>query len=241
MSRIRAMSSEVENPTIIRNPNRSLWEAAVTGHRAELGQLAARCWPPVYVWMRASGAEAEEAAQRTEDFFARLQTVDLPRTEEEDVAHFQEFLLHRLTAYAEAGYPPADVAAQAAASLVIDRAKAEKRFGQEPAGRGVDELFARRWALTTLEAVLDALRAEYAAEGKEKLFPFLPPFLSFSGGEERYVEIAPQAGLSVSALHVTVFRFRQRYREVLRRFVGDTVRDEGDVDSELTKLLVGAS
>ena len=54
------MSSEVENPTIIRNPNRSLWEAAVTGHRTELGQLAARCWPAVYVWLRASGAEAEQ-------------------------------------------------------------------------------------------------------------------------------------------------------------------------------------
>lgn len=235
------MSSQVENPTIIRNPNRSLWEAAVSGHRPELAQLAARCWPPVYVWMRAAGASAEEAAQRTEDFFARLQTIDLPRPDEEDVAHFQEFLLHRLATYAEAGYPPADVATQAAASLVIDRALAEKRFGQEPKGRALDELFSRRWALTTLEGTLETLRAEYAADGKEKLFPFLPQFLSFSGGEERYVEVAPQAGISVSALHVTVFRFRQRYREVLRRFVGDTVREEGDVDSELTKLLVGAS
>ncbi len=236
------MSSQVENPTIIRNPNRSLWEAAVTGHRTELGQLATRCWPAVYVWLRASGAAAaEEAAQRTEDFFARMQTIEMPRPEEEDVAHFQEFVLHRLTAYAEAGYPPADVAAQAAASLVIDRMKAEKRFGQEPSGRSPDDLFARRWALTTLEGVMETLSVEYTTEGKERLFPFLPPFLSFSGGEERYQEIAPQAGVSVSALHVTVFRFRQRYREVLRRFVGDTVRDEGDVDSELTKLLVGAS
>ena len=211
------------------------------GHRAELGQLAARCWPAVYTWLRATGAEAETAAQRTEDFFARMQTIEMPRPEEEDVAHFQEFVLHRLAAYAEAGCPPADVASQAAASLVIDRTKAEKRFGQEPAGRKLDELFARRWALSTLEAVLEALRAEYAAEGKEKLFAFLPPFLSFSGGDERYAVIAPQAGVSVSALHVTVFRFRQRYREVLRRFVGDTVREEGDVDTELTKLLVGAS
>jgi RNA polymerase sigma-70 factor (ECF subfamily) len=235
------MSSQVENPTVIRNPNRSLWQAAVAGHRTELGTLAARCWPPVYSWLRASGSEAEEAAQRTEDFFARLQTVDLPRPEEEDTAHFQEFLLHRLTAYAEAGCPPADVASQAAASLVIDRAYAEKRFKQEPAGRSPDDLFSRRWALTTLEGTLEAIRYEYATEGKEHLFSFLPQFLSFSGGEERYIEVAPLAGVSVSALHVTVFRFRQRYREVLRHFVGDTVQDESDVDSELTKLLVGAS
>ncbi len=235
------MSSEVENPTIIRNPNRSLWQAALDGHREALSQLAARWWPAVYVWLRAAGAGAEDAAQRTEDFFARLQTVDFPRPDDEDVSHYQDFVLHRIGAYAQAGCPPADLTTQAAASLIIDRAKAEKRFGQEPAGRGPEELFARRWALTTLEATLASLQSEYTNEGKEKLFAFLPPFLSFSGGEERYAEVAPQAGLSVSALHVTVFRFRQRYRETLRRFVGDTVREESDLDSELTKLLVGAS
>lgn len=235
------MSSEVENPTIIRNPNRSLWEAAVAGRREALALLAARCWPAVYVWLRGSGASAAEAAARTEDFFARLQTVDGPRPEEEAVSHFQDFLLHRIAAYAAAGYPAADDAAQAGASLVIDRAQAEKRFAQEPADRAPEDLFTRRWALATLEATLTALQEEYAAEGKEQLFAFLPSFLSFSGGEERYGAVAPQTGLSVSALHVSVFRFRQRYRETLRRFVGDTVRDEGDLDSELTKLLVGAS
>ena len=235
------MSSEVENPTILRNPNRSLWAAAVAGHRAALSQLAERCWPAVYVWLRAGGSTAEEAAQRTEDFFARLQTVDLPQPENEPASHFQDFIQHRIAAYVAAGCPPSDLATQASASLVIDRAKAEKRYAQEPIGRDAEELFARRWALTTLEVTLATLAAEYAAEGKEKLFTFLPTFLSFSGGEEHYAKIAPQAGLSVSALHVTVFRFRQRYRETLRRFVGDTVRVEGDLDSELTKLLVGAS
>jgi RNA polymerase sigma-70 factor (ECF subfamily) len=235
------MSSEIENPTIVRNPNRSLWEAALLGHANALAELAFRMWPPVYVWFRASGSDAADAAQRTEDFFARLQTTDGPRPDEESVTHFQDFVHARLASYAELGFPAADIAQQAATSLVIDRAKAEKRFAQEPSGRGPDELFTRRWALTILEATLEALRQEYGAEGKEKLFSYLPQFLSFSGGEERYAEIAPQAGVSVSALHVTVFRFRQRYRELLRRFVGDTVREEADVDSELTKLLVGAS
>ena len=235
------MSSEVENPTIIRHPNRSLWDAAVAGHREALSLLAGRCWPPVYVGLPAAGSSAAEAAQRTEDFFARLQSVDLPRPEEEVVSHFQDFVLQRIAAYAEAGYPPADATAQAAASLLIERAWAEKRFGQEPPGGALDDLFARCWALTTLEATLASLRSEYEAEGKEKLFAFLPSFLGFSGVEERYTAVAPQAGLSVSALHVTVFRFRQRFRDTLRRFVGDTVRDEADLDSELTKLLVGAS
>ena len=92
-----------------------------------------------------------------------------------------------------------------------------------------------------LEETLEVLRAEYFAEGKEQLFAFLPAFLSFGGGEERYAEVAPIVGISLSALHVTVFRFRQRYRETLRRLIGDTLQNEDDIDSELTRLLVGAS
>ena len=42
------------------------------------------------------------------------------------MSHFQDFVLHRIAAYAEAGYPPADATAQAAASLLIERAWAEK-------------------------------------------------------------------------------------------------------------------
>ena len=45
----------------------------------------------------------------------------------------------------------------------------------------------------------------------------------------------------MSGLHVAVFKYRQRYREILRRLVGDSVRMEQEVDSELTKLLVSAS
>ena len=71
--------------------------------------------------------------------------------------------------------------------------------------------------------------------------PHLQQFLSFSGGEERYADLATQTGTSVSALHVAVYRYRQRYREILRQIIGDTVRNEEEVDSELTKLLVSAS
>jgi hypothetical protein len=88
---------------------------------------------------------------------------------------------------------------------------------------------------------VETVTEEFTSEGKAALVPYLRQFLSFSGGEEIYGKVAEQTGTSVSALHVAVFRFRQRYREVLRRLVGDTVRNPDDVDSELTKLLVSAS
>lgn len=92
-----------------------------------------------------------------------------------------------------------------------------------------------------LEFTLEALRREYHAAGKQDLFTLLLPFLSFSDGEERYDEIAPKAGLSSDALHVTVFDFRKRYRELLLAIVGDTVADPAEVESEMTALLCATS
>src|SRR6202000_2392636 len=104
--------------------------------------------------------------------------------------------------------------------LEFDHVQAERRFLRE-SQRAPDDVFARRWALGTLELTVESLGEEFSNDGKAALVPHLQKFLSFSGGEERYSEVATQTGTSVSALHVAVFRYRQRYREILRRLVGD--------------------
>jgi hypothetical protein len=228
-----------EMPTVASKPHRSLWEAALVGHREALAQLASRTAPSVYAWLRANGSMPEEAVARTEHFFARLLALEPPNPNEEDVERLQDFLQRRIAAYVAAGLPDA---AEENRQLrpAFDSAQAERRFLRE-SQRAPDDVFSRRWALGTLELTIETLREEFTNDGKAALVPHLQQFLSFSGGEDRYAEVATQTGTSVSGLHVAVFRYRQRYREILRRLVGDTVRREQDVDSELTKLLVSAS
>jgi len=228
-----------EAPTVARNPTRSLWEAGLVGHQEALALIYERCCQAIYAWMRAQGADPDVAAARTEHFVVRLKTVDRPDPQQEEVGRLQDFLLRRLADYAAALFPEAEPG-EAGLKPVFDRAQAERRFRREPE-RTPDDIFLRRWALGALELTVETLNAEFAAEGKGALVPHLRQFLSFSGGEELYAQVAEQSGTSVSALHVAVFRFRQRYREILRRLVGDTVRSADDVDSELTKLLVSAS
>jgi hypothetical protein len=227
-----------EASTIARSPARSLWEAGLVGHEEALWVVFGRCAQAIYAWMRAMGMDPDLAESRTGHFVVRLQTVERPDPQAEDVERLQDFVLRRLAAYADAGFPEAAPEGDAM-KPVLNRAQAERRFLREPS-RTPDDVFARRWALGALELTVETLNEEFVSEGKGALLPHLRQFLSFSGGEELYAQVAEQTGTSVSSLHVAVFRFRQRYRDILRGLVGDTVRKVDDVDSELTKLLVSA-
>jgi hypothetical protein len=228
-----------EAPTVASKPHRSLWAAALVGHREAFAQLAGRTAQAVYAWLRANGSMPEEALSRTAHFYARLLAAEPPDANAEDVERLQDFLQRRISAYVAAGLP--DAPPQALKQRVeFDHAQAERRFLRE-SNRAPDDVFTRRWSLGTLELTIETLREEFSNDGKAALVPHLQKFLSFSGGEERYMEVAAQTGTSVSGLHVAVYNYRKRYREILRQLVGDTVRQEQEVDSELTKLLVSAS
>ena len=224
-------------PTVAAKPHRSLWAAALVGHAEALSMLASRCAPAVYAWWRAQGSDPAEATARTGSYFAYLQAIEPPNPQEEDVERLQGFLLRRLTAFVAAGIPEADPTVPRPG---FEQAQTERRFAREKA-KDPEDIFHHRWALSALELTMETLREEYLNERKGALFALLPQFLSFSGTEERYEEVGKLVEMSSSGLRVAVYKFRQRYREVLRQIVGDTVRNEEAVDSELTKLLVSAS
>lgn len=217
-------------------PFSSRWGAAVAGDAEALANATAMGESAVYGWLRASGASAEEAAERTENFLGRLHAAEPPAGDEKEISRLSDFLLRRLVRYAEDGFP----AFVTAAASPIHRARAERRFKHEPS-RSPAEVFSRRWSMTILERTLDTLRREAEANSEGAHFSHLVPFLGFNGGgEEKYVELAAQLDLSVSVLRLSVYNFRRRYREVLRLVIGDTVLTEADVDSELTLLLCAA-
>jgi RNA polymerase sigma-70 factor (ECF subfamily) len=51
-----------------------------------------------------------------------------------------------------------------------------------------------------------------------------------------YVEIAAQLGTSEGAVKVAVHRLRQRYRELLRAEIADTVANASEIDDEIRNL-----
>jgi len=88
-----------------------------------------------------------------------------------------------------------------------------------------------------LEQVLLRLREEFAAAGKTEAFNALKEFLWSADSSVSYAELAAQLSLSEGAARVAVHRFRQRYRELLRTGIANTVADPAEVDDELRHLI----
>jgi RNA polymerase sigma-70 factor (ECF subfamily) len=81
------------------------------------------------------------------------------------------------------------------------------------------------------------LEAEYAADGKADLFVKLKFALTGERSAVPYASLAAEIGLSESAIKVAVHRLRQRYRELLRAEIAQTVASPGEIDGELRYLI----
>ena len=80
------------------------------------------------------------------------------------------------------------------------------------------------------------MREEYTRDGKEKQFEQLKPTLTEASRSVPYAEIALGLGTSEGAVKVAVHRLRQRYRELLRAEIADTVANPGEIDDEIRNL-----
>jgi len=69
------------------------------------------------------------------------------------------------------------------------------------------------------------------------MFDELKIFLSGEKSERPYAEIARQLGVAEGTLRGTVFRLRQRYREILLAKIGETVETPEAIEAELRDLL----
>lgn len=124
----------------------------------------------------------------------------------------------------------------------LDALDAESRYELEPADpRSPEQLFDRRWALTVLGEALDQLHRDYDQAGKAPVFEVLQQTLPGGSGEQAYDAIASALGMTEGAVKVAVHRLRQRYREIVRDLVAQTLESPGLVDAELEHLMAALS
>lgn len=211
---------------------------------AALEQLCRVYWYPLYAFVRRRGYSAADAQDLTQAFFARLLERRSLRDVQREGGRFRSFLLTSLNHFLLDEWDKARAAKRGGgrAILSLDEQEADGRYRLEPAdGLSADKLFARRWAITVLEAALDKLRAECAADGKTQLFELLHPLLTEAVPDGAYEPLAAQLNLAPGTAAVTLHRLRKRYREFVRAEVANTVATPSEVDEEMRALKAALS
>ena len=210
---------------------------------AALEILCRTYWHPLYAYVRRQGHSPPDAQDLTQEFFARLLEKHYLHSVAQAKGKFRTFLLVMLKRFLADEWDKARTQKRGGGQVFcVDWSSAETRFLQQPVEHLTPEkLYEQRWALTLLGQVYGRLEREYGDQGRGALFDALRFALTGSRSDVPYAELARQLQTTEGALKVAVHRLRQRYRELLREAIADTVSRPEEVEEELRHLLQAVS
>ncbi|HEY5910564.1 MAG TPA: sigma factor [Verrucomicrobiae bacterium] len=207
---------------------------------AALESICRAYWSPVYCFVRRRGYGPQDAEDLTQEFFAEL----LARGDFDGLdrsrGKFRSFLIACLTHFLAKDWRGRKALKRGGGRTIVplDGAEAEDRYANEQATESDPALlFDRQWALAILEQALSALGAEQAAAGKGLQFEQLRAFLTLAPELSGYEEASRRLQTTPGAVAAAVHRLRQRYRDLVRESVAQTVATPIELEEEIRYLL----
>ena len=205
---------------------------------AALASLCRTYWYPLFAFVRRYGYTEPDAQDLTQEFLAEFLEKEYFKRADPQRGRFRSFLLASMRNFLK---------------LQARRSATKKRGGRMTSVALNQEdfhdlrqtredltpelLFDKRWAETVVDRVLSRLQREYASKKKAERFSLFSEFLWGSRNGSSYKELGRQSGMSVAAVKVAIYRFRERFRDLLRTEVAHTVADPDEVEDELRYLI----
>lgn len=206
---------------------------------AALENLCHQYWQPLYVFARRRGYGQHDAQDVTQGFLAELLARNSLLRAEPARGRFRTFLLSAFCNYLANQRRGQNAGKRGGGQFLesLDDEAAEELVGQLSDGLTPELHYERSWALALLERVLERLREEYAAAGRQALFAALQPHLTGAAGPPGYAALGRQLDLSEGTVSVAMHRMRRRYGEFLREEIAATVASAEEAEAELRHLL----
>jgi RNA polymerase sigma factor (sigma-70 family) len=211
--------------------------------REPLAELCQIYWRPIFFFIARRGYSPQDAEDLTQDFFVRILKGDWLQKADPARGRFRSLLLKSLQNFL---------------NDAVDRRNSRKRGGdisfiswdawiaETPSQLSLncealrswpaERVFDASWAATTVERALRGLCEECERKGRRRVFEVLSPYLSVERDDLSYATLATKLQVPESFVKKLVYRMRQRYRELLREEVRQTVANPADVDAELRHL-----
>lgn len=222
------------------------WSAVVIAGRDSSPEsqraLATLCelyWYPLYAYARRRTGSEDEAQDLTQAFFTELLEKNYVGSASQDRGRFRAFLLTALKNFMSKQWEKARAKKRGGGKdpISLDFAGFDSRWRIEPALEMTPEqCYDQQWTVTLLEQILTRLQSEFERAGQSQRFQTLRGFIIGDHGETTYAEAGEQLGISEAAAKKAASRMRQRYRELLREEIAQTVSDPEDVEDEIRSL-----
>jgi len=211
-----------------------------TEARKALESLCQTYWPPLYAYARSLGHDADKARDLTQGFFAYLVDKEVLQSVEPSAGRFRAFLFAAIRNFISKDRRRERTLKRGGATTTVslDAIVAERQLSGIPIDEMTPEqVFEYRWGLTVLERALSRLERECSDQGKAELFKSLKAHLTGQEPRVPYREISEEIDMTETAVRGAMYRLRQRYGQLIRLEIGETVADPADVDDELKYLL----
>jgi len=207
--------------------------------REALESLCARYWFPVYSFIRRKGLNPHDAEDLTQQFFARLLEKKVLANADRSKGRFRNFLLGALVHFLsnENRKDKTQKRGGGQSPITVESSTGEERYLSEPdPNLSPEECYDRMWAATLLETAFQRLQAEFEHAGQQSRFDYLKPFLGRHQTKQDYQEAAERLHMTPKSVQGAVFRLRQRYRQLVRMEVAETVVLNDEIEQELEQL-----
>ena len=204
-----------------------------------LDKLCHAYWQPLYFFARRKGRNDADAKDSTQQFFSTL----LQRNDfaglDPGQGRFRTFLLVSFTNFLANEYDRANALKRGGGQTMLSlEALSEDQLGQFEGCPDAlpGPAFDRHWATSVLAQALTRLKSELSTCQKSLQFDLLKPYLTAEGVAADYLGMAEKLAVAPASVPVLVHRFRQRYRELVREEVAQTLSSPTELEAEMRHL-----
>lgn len=203
--------------------------------RDALTELAVRYWYPVYAYVRRCG-HSPDIAQDIAQAFLNQVADEMRAGRGRFTGRFREWLLVRLNHFLAGEWRELTEDGQVSGAPPLAELEARSR-GEHTGDESPELAYRRSFATEVLLRGLRRLRMEASEAGHTAMCEALEPFLTHDPAAGQYDELARAQGMRPLVLVMALKRLRQRYRELVRQELADTVASAADLAAEQQALL----
>ena len=205
-----------------------------------LSELCQSYWHPIYCYLRSRGYSKEDAEDNTQSFIAEILYGKKLGAVKPEKGKLRAYLLASLKNFLVSAHRRSNAQKRGGGCtfVALDALPAAEQFALELVDEQSPDLaFEKAWARALLNRTRGLVGAAYAKSGKARLFEAVIPYVIEEEDTVPYLEIATKLDVSPGSLRVSVFRMRQKFREVLKNEIADTVGHPEEVNGEISHMM----